>query len=239
VKGRLLETVLGDQYSNLALEEALFAEMREPVLRVWENKRAVVIGRAQKAEFETDLGYCRSNSIPIVRRITGGGAVYHGPGNINWSFFVPRQGRGGPDATGVFASFAGVLVQALAGCGVESRFVAPNSVADSRGKVSGMAAYISRLGVLCHGTLLVSADLEEAERLTRPKVVTAERRYSRSRFVPMSNCGVRRETFEEQLAGASGYQLERDELKENERRRADELLEKYRSDEWNLGDPFG
>jgi len=239
VKGRLLETVLEDPYSNVALEEALFAEMNQPVLRVWENKRAVVIGRAQKAELETDLSYCIGHSIPVVRRITGGGAVYHGPGNLNWSFFVPRQEGVGLDAKGVFASFAGILVRALAGCGLDCRFVAPNSVADARGKVSGMAAFLSREGILCHGTLLVSADLDEVERLTKPRPVTVERRYTRSRFVPVSNCGVNRESFVEQLAAASGYQLGRDELTEEERHRTDTLLEKYRNDRWNLGDPFG
>lgn len=239
MKGRLLETTLGDPYSNVALEEALLVEMKQPVLRIWENKKAVVIGRAQKAEFETDLGYCRSHSIPVVRRISGGGAVYHGPGNLNWSFFVPRQEGAGPDAKGVFALFGGILVRALAGCGLDCSFAPPNSVADARGKVSGMAAYISRGGVLCHGTLLVSADLEEAERLTRPRPVVLERKYARSRFVPMSNCGVRRDLFVEQLANVSAYRFVRDDLTDDERRRTSGLLEKYRSDRWNLGDPFG
>jgi len=238
VKGRLLETDLGDPYSNVALEEALFLEMKEPVLRVWENRKSVVIGRAQKAEFETDLNYCAEHSIPVVRRVTGGGAVYHGPGNLNWSFFVPRQEGVALDAKGVFASFAGTLVKALSACGLGCRFVAPNSVADTRGKVSGMAAFLSRAGVLCHGTLLVSADLEEVERLTSPRPVTVERRYTRSRFVPVSNCGVKRESFVVQLAAASGYRLGRDELTDEERHRTNTLLEKYRNDEWNLGDPF-
>jgi lipoate-protein ligase A len=238
VKARLLATALEDPYANLALEEALFVEMKQPVLRVWDSSKSVVIGRAQKAEFETDLAYCSSHSIPVVRRITGGGAVYHGPGNINWSFFVPRPEVARMDAKGVFTTFAGILVGALAGCGLDCIFVPPNSVADSRGKVSGMAAFISRGGVLCHGTVLLSANLEEAERLTRPKAVTIERKYTRSRFVPMSNCGVDRGAFLEQLAIASGYQLEADEPTEGERRTASRLLVKYRSDEWNLGDPF-
>jgi lipoate---protein ligase len=239
VKGRLLETALGDPYSNLALEEALFVEMEQPALRIWENKKAVVIGRAQRAEFETDLPYCTGQSIPVVRRITGGGAVYHGPGNLNWSFFVPRHGGAESDAKGVFTSFAMILVRALRECGLDCRFVPPNSVADVNGKVSGMAAYISKAGVLCHGTLLVCADLDELERLTRPKPVTLERKYARSRFVPVSNCGVKPRTFVEQLANASGYELVRDGLNEDERNRTNRLLEKYRNDEWNLGDPFG
>ena len=239
MKGRLLETVLGDPYSNLALEEALFVEMKHPALRIWENKKAVVIGRAQRAEFETDLAYCKDHSIPVVRRITGGGAVYHGPGNLNWSFFVPRQEGAESDAKVVFTSFAGILVRALRDCGLDCRFVPPNSVADVNGKVSGMAAYISKAGVLCHGTLLVSADLDELERLTRPNPVTLERKYARSRFVPVSNCGVKPRTFVEQLANASGYVLDRDGPTEDERNRTNRLLEKYRNDEWNLGDPFG
>lgn len=239
MKGRLLEAVLGDPFSNLALEEVLFLEMQRPSLRVWENQKAVVIGRAQRAEFETDLDYCREHGIPVVRRFTGGGAVYNGPGNINWSFFVPGEGSSGTDAKGVFRSFAVTLVDALRSCGIEGEFVPPNGVAAQGGKVTGMAAFISRRGILCHGTLLVSADLGEVERLTKPSEDRLERRYARSRHVPVANCGVGRKEFIEGLVRASGQELEAGGLTPEEKARLQTLLGRYRSDRWNLGDPFG
>ncbi len=202
--GRLLEVTLGDPFSNLALEEVLFMGLRVPTIRVWSNQRSVIIGRAQLARFETDVEYCRGRSIPIVRRFTAGGAVYNGPGNLNWSFFVPRKadvtGAGLGDANRVFASFAAHVVTALRACDVDCEFKPPNSIVGKHGKISGMAAYISRGGVLCHGTLLVDADLEEVEKLTRPDARELMRRYPRSRIAPVSNCGVETRDFVSKLA---------------------------------------
>ncbi len=243
MKGRLLEAELEDPYSNLALEEALFRTSKVPTLRVWENQQSVVIGRAQLAAFETDLAYCRRTGIPVVRRFTAGGAVYHGPGNLNWSFFIPgRYFQEGPwdtrDANRVFDSFAGLVVGALQRCGVEAAFRRPNSLTDNRGKICGMAAYISRDGVLCHGTLLIDADLDLAERLTRPSRRRLQRRYPRNKFVKISNCGVEREKFVRELRSADGLELERRSLGRDELASASKMESKYRSERWNLGDPF-
>ena len=241
--GRLLEVTLGDPFSNLALEEVLFTGLQVPTLRVWSNQETVIIGRAQLAKFETNLEYCRCNSIPIVRRFTAGGTVYNGPGNLNWSFFVPRDtggtGAGLGDAVRVFASFTTLVVRALRACRVDCEINPPNSIVDRRGKISGMAAYISKGGVLCHGTLLIDADLEEVETLTRPSDEGLARRYPRSRFAPVSNCGVEAPEFVFKLAECSGYDLEKDRLTAAESKSALDLTaSKYADDDWNLGDPF-
>jgi lipoate-protein ligase A len=241
--GRLLEATLDDPFSNLALEEVLFSGLRVPTLRVWSNQKSVIIGRAQLARFETDLEYCRGSSIPVVRRFTAGGAVYNGPGNLNWSFFVPRgtdeTGAGLSDANRVFASFAAHVVGALQACRVVCEFKPPNSIVDRRGKISGMAAYISKGGVLCHGTLLVDADLKEVETLTRPGDEELARRYPRSRFTPVSNCGVEARDFVLKLAEGSEYDLEKDRLTTAESESTLRLVaSKYAVDAWNLGDPF-
>ena len=241
--GRLLEVTLGDPFSNLALEEVLFTGLRVPTLRVWNNQRSVIIGRAQLAKFETDLEYCRGSSIPVVRRFTAGGAVYNGPGNLNWSFFVPSEagetGAGLGDANRVFAFFATLVVRALRACHVECEFKAPNGIIDWHGKISGMAAYISKRGVLCHGTLLINADLEEVEALTRPNDEELVRRYPRSRFTSVSNCGVETRDFVSKLAEGSGYGLEKDRLTTAESESTLRLVaSKYAHNRWNLGDPF-
>jgi lipoate-protein ligase A len=241
--GRFLEVTLGDPFSNLALEEVLFMGLRAPTLRVWNNQRSIIIGRAQLAEFETDLAYCRDRGIPIVRRFTAGGAVYNGPGNLNWSFFVPRGANGKEpglgDASKVFASFAALIVGALRACRVDCEFAPPNGIFDRRGKISGMAAYISKAGVLCHGTLLVNAPLEEVEKLTRPRSGELARRYPRSRAASLSNCGADSRDFALALRQTSGYELEEDGLTATEAEAALSLTaSKYSDDGWNLGDPF-
>jgi len=241
LKGRLLDLVLEDPYCNLALEEGLFLESELPTLRVWENQKSVVIGRAQLAEYETDLEYCQRWSIPVVRRMSAGGAVFNGQGNLNWSFFVPRNGRepgAMSDAKSVFTSFAAMVNGALRKCGVKCQFVPPNTLVDDNGKICGMSAYISKEATLCHGTLLIDADLEEVQRLTRPSTAEIGKRYPRSRFAMVSNCGVRRSDFVSGLAG-SWVGFEEGEWTPAERKTWSRLVGKYRSDEWNLGDPFG
>jgi lipoate-protein ligase A len=241
--GRFLEVTLGDPFSNLALEEVLFLGLRSPTLRVWSNQRSIIIGRAQLAEFETDLDYCRDRGIPIVRRFTAGGAVYNGPGNLNWSILVPKQEDGMEsglgDANRVFASFAALVVGALRACHVDCAFKPPNGIFDSRGKISGMAAYISKRGVLCHGTLLVNADLGEVEKLTRPSSRELVRRYPRSKVSSLSNCGADSRDFISNLRQTSGYEFEEDSLTATEAEATVGLTaSKYTDDEWNLGDPF-
>jgi len=243
LRGRLLELNLGDPFSNVALEEALLKVAKVPTLRIWENQKSVVIGRAQLARFETDLEYCRTRAVPVVRRITGGGAVYNGPGNLNWSFVFPRGGGDGEfreafDAGRVFASFAAPVVDALRGCGVSCRFEPPNRIVVAGGKISGMAALITKEGVLCHGTLLVHADLDEVQRLTKPSEASISGRYPRSRSSRVSNCGVTRQEFVDRLSsGAVGFEEGSETGAEKEL--CSRLTAKYRSAVWNMGDPFG
>ena len=182
-------------FANLALEEAMLRENRGLILRLWTNERSVVIGRAQLAQYETDLEYCTRQSVPVVRRVTAGGTVYNGPGNINWSLFVGREfSRGGIryiwGVGELFRMAAGVVTEASRRCGVRTWLEEPNRILSDGGKVSGMAAYVSRDGLLCHGTFLLSADLEEAKRLTEPAAKTLERRYTRSRSMRMANTGI-------------------------------------------------
>jgi len=240
--GRFLDVTLGDPYSNLALEEALFFGVRVPTLRIWSNQRSVVIGRAQMAKFETDFARCESEGIPIVRRFTAGGAVYNGPGNLNWSFIMPRADfnmtYGSGAVNEVFASFASVVVRALRACKVECTFRTPNAIFGKDGKVSGMAAYVSRDGVICHGTLLIDADLRMVEMLTRSSSQELKRRYPRSKVVAVTNCKVDLTEFVSKLREESHYGLE-EKLTESEMTTTSDLLaSKYSTREWNLGDPF-
>jgi len=244
MQGRFIDCTLGDPFLNVALEEALFSVLKTPVLRIWDNQRSVIIGRAQLARIETDLEGCRKKGIPIVRRFTAGGTVYNGPGNVNWSFLEPSQPRnksGGRlfDAKRVFSGFADTLVRALAECSISCRYDPPNRIVNNHGKVSGMAAYMSSAGVICHGTLLMDADLKEVEELTTPIAVRAKACYPRSRKVDVANCGVERNRFVKALMVATDFDYAADTISEEERALALRLsAKKYVSDRWNLGDPF-
>lgn len=243
--GRFLELTLKDPYSNLAAEEALFRLARAPTLRTWDNQRSVIIGRAQLARVETDVDYCAEKGIPIVRRFTAGGAVYNGPGNLNWSFFAPSGSqdtgrvRYSSDARHIFEAFAMIVVEGLVSCSVPARFVAPNRIEDGLGrKISGMAAYISKGAVICHGTLLLDVDLEEAARVTTPAGTVVDRRYPRSNFREIANVGADRGEFVSSLCSAAGIERSSDAMTVEEEELAQMLRAKYQRSEWNLGDPF-
>jgi len=234
--------------ANLALEEALFLRNEGFVARVWENVESVIIGRAQLATFETDVGYCEAHGIPVVRRFTAGGAVYNGPGNLNWSLFVARGIGSGPlrYETGPHAIFrmaSRPLLSALAESGVEAWLDPPNRVLTREGKISGMAAYVSRSGLLCHGTLLVGADLARVKALTTPSPDALARRYTRSRDVRTANAALDVDsfihTFVRTLADETRLEVETGSPDESERELAKELLAaRYGDEAWNLGDPF-
>ncbi len=245
--GRFILEGAKGAHANLAMEEALLRENRGMILRVWANERSVVVGRGQLPRYETDLDYCAAAGIPVVRRITAGGAVYHGPGNVNWSLFVGRGFSSGTvkyvwGVTELFGMAAELVNRASARCGVETWLEEPNRILSGGGKVSGMAGYIAKDGVLCHGTFLLTADLEEAKRLTEPAKVRLERRYVRSRPMRMANTGIELSSFiaslREAAAEKTGRELETDTPNERERSAAESLLEKYKSPDWNLGDPF-
>jgi lipoate---protein ligase len=157
---------------NLAREEALSAcSHGVPTLRLWRNDRCVVVGRAQIVGAETDAAACREFDIPVLRRFTGGGAVFHDPGNLNVSVIAARDDAAvraalGLGLAGLYALVLGPLAQAvraLAGG-------ATNVTTDERaawigdGKVSGVAAWLGSRAVLVHATLLVDSDLALLER---------------------------------------------------------------------------
>ena len=77
-----------DPYLNLAVEEYLFRYTDEDYFMLWQNRPSVIIGKNQNAYVELELEYTKKKNISVVRRITGGGAVYHDKGNLNFSFIV-------------------------------------------------------------------------------------------------------------------------------------------------------
>ncbi len=245
---RLMAAGRDDPYADFALEEAIFRELNSATVRVWQNRLSVIIGRAQLARLETDLDYCAAKKIPVVRRFTAGGAVYNGPGNLNWSFFIPSSFRSGglvytQDAGNIFRMVSSVVIEALRACGVKSWFDPPNRIVIQEGKISGMAAYISKDALLCHGTLLAEADLDVLRRLTTPVRNVAERRYVRSNFTRVANTGIRYGSFvqfmKEVLQERTGIRFESTQPSGQELDLAQILYgQRYARDEWNLGDPF-
>ena len=131
---------------------------------LWRNAPAVIVGRHQNTAAEIDQGFVRERGIAVIRRITGGGAVFHDLGNVNFSFVRLEHSLGGLD----FARFTEPVLEALRDMGVECGFDGRNDLVAGGKKFSGNAQHIERGRVLHHGTLLFDSSLEELTGALRP-----------------------------------------------------------------------
>jgi lipoate-protein ligase A len=238
MKWRLLKHLDStDPYQNLAVEEALSnCCARWTTVRLWVNSDSVIVGRFQSVLEEVDLDYCLDNEIAVVRRHTGGGAVFQDLGNLNVTLVAPRCGS--LDVLESYRTLARCMVATLRGLGVAAEYLPPNRVLAGSKKVSGMAAAVTKTSLICHSTLLVSSDLGKMVRALRKVkhgVTTVARELGRK--VPLHEvCEVLVRTFE----GTYGVKLEEGELTDEETRLSEKLLHaKYSRDWWNFGTRVG
>lgn len=146
-----------DPYWNLAAEEYLLKHISEPVFRLWRNSDSIIIGQYQNALAEIDLDYVKANNIKVVRRMTGGGAVFHDLGNLNFTFIEPHTKS--EESNAMFKRFTAPIVEALNSLGVKAYLEGRNDLLIDGRKFSGNAMCISNSRVLQHGTLLFSASM--------------------------------------------------------------------------------
>jgi lipoate-protein ligase A len=144
-----------DAYFNLAAEEYVFRHFHERCFMLWCNEPAVVVGRHQNALAEINFEYVRRHGIKVVRRLSGGGAVYHDEGNLNFSF-IERQDAHRPVD---FNGFAAPIIAVLQENGIETRLGKRNELLVNGVKISGTAKHVSSEKILYHGTLLFSGHL--------------------------------------------------------------------------------
>jgi lipoate---protein ligase len=149
-----LDTV--DPYFNLAVEETLLKKSKEEYFILGINSPSIVIGKHQSAYMEVNPEFVFENSIPVIRRISGGGTVFHDYGNLNFSFIKNSESGKQVD----FRKYTRPVIDFLKSMGVEARFEGKNDLKVDGLKVSGNAEHIHGNRVLHHGTLLFSASLE-------------------------------------------------------------------------------
>ena len=160
-----LETGSTDPRYNLAFEEYILTHRREgDYLILWQNGPSVIVGRNQNTVQEVNADFVRQKGIPVVRRITGGGAVYHDMGNLNYSFICDAGDMHQRTAN----HFTQPVVAALQCLGLDAQASGRNDILVSGCKVSGTAAHILRGRVLHHGTLLFDSDQETIAKVLTP-----------------------------------------------------------------------
>jgi len=152
-----LETGSVDPAYNLAFEEYVLNHMRQgDILILWQNSNSVIIGRNQNAEAEICREFVERHGIRVVRRNTGGGAVYHDLGNLNYSFITDAGDLSQRSA----AAFTAPVVSALRSLGLDATASGRNDILVSGVKISGTAQQLLKGRILHHGTLLFDSNPE-------------------------------------------------------------------------------
>ncbi len=235
-----IETGSLDPCYNLAFEQYLFEHKTEGKwLMLWQNANTVVIGMNQNAAEEINADFVKAHNITVVRRMTGGGAVYHDLGNLNYSFITDT----GDKSSLSIEQFSRPVCRALESLGLSASVGGRNDIIVEGKKVSGVAQRIYKGRILHHGTLLFRSDADMIAGSLNADPSKFESKSSksvRSRVGNISDFLPDDMSFEQfrgeikrqlSLDGAVECSLREDELEEI-RKNADE---KYRSWEWTYG----
>lgn len=205
------------------------------------NEPSIIIGKNQNTVEEINAEYVKDNNLHVVRRLSGGGAVYHDLGNLNFSFIMKDDGGSFHN----FKKFTEPVVRALRGLGVEAELTGRNDLQVGERKISGNAQFHTKGKMFSHGTLLFDSEIENvvsALKVNAEKYVSKSTKSIRSRVANISEFlqePMTTEEFRQKLLQSlfedSGeipvYKLSEQDW-DNVRKLADE---RYRSWEWNYG----
>ena len=228
-------------YFNLAAEEYVMDHFDRDVFMLWRNEPAIIVGRHQNTLAEINVDFVREHDIPVVRRLSGGGAVFHDLGNLNFTFIAAGQ----PNVQADFRRFTRPILDALRGLGVNAQFEGRNDLTIDGRKFSGNAEYVHRGRILHHGTLLFSAQMADVAAALRPdpaKFTDKAVKSVRSRVTnisehlprPMTVLAFRDTLLRyvmDETPGATLYTFTEDDRRAIEQLRDD----KYATWEWNYG----
>lgn len=241
---KYIENFSNDPRYNLAFEEYCFKYLPadEDYVILWINGPAIIVGKNQNTLEEVNIEYVKENNIEVVRRITGGGAVYHDLGNLNFSIIKNT----GENKKIDFKRYNIPILNALKRLGIECELSGRNDMTIDGKKFSGIAQSIWRNRALNHGTLLFDTELDvlsKALNVKQDKIVSKGIKSVRSRVTnikPFLSKDTTMESFREVLLKYifefENEELVKYELNEEENSGIDKLFnEKYATWEWNYG----
>jgi lipoate-protein ligase A len=186
---RLLDYSRASPFENLAIDEAMArnagSKNFRPTIRFWINPKSVILGRFQNPSTEVNTLLCRQKGIQVARRFTGGGAVFHDEGNLN--FTLVTQHEIGTDLAKLNETSYAIILDALRSVGVTGSLLPPNSIVVGDKKVSGAAGALGRGFALWHSSILVSTNIDTLELVLAPSREEIETHYVHSRWHAVTN----------------------------------------------------
>lgn len=228
-----------DPYFNLAAEEYFLDCCQEDVFMLWRNEPAIIVGKFQNSLAEINLDYVQEKHIKVVRRQTGGGAVFHDLGNLNFTFIESNS-------NGNFRTFTEPILEVLRQLGVDAHFEGRNDLTINGMKFSGNAQCVHHNRTLHHGTLLFASEMtdlsqalkvnplkfqDKAVKSVRKRVTNISEHLPDKSFTVMDLKDAIMQYVKSTNANAVNY-----ELTDRDKASIQRLVEeKYSTWEWNFG----
>jgi len=237
-----IQNNITNPYFNLAAEEYVLRNFKENCFMLWRNKPSIIVGKHQNTLAEINFEYVKENNIDVVRRLSGGGAVFHDLGNLNFTFIQNVEGN---DNLVDFKKYTKPIIEVLHQLGINARFEGRNDIMVDGKKISGNAEHIFKKRVLHHGTLLFSSvisDLSKALKVNPLKYHDKGVKSVRSRVTNISDYLLEKMTVMEFRDKILSYILDSDDkakiykYSENDIEQINQLVkDKYSTWKWNFG----
>ena len=162
---RYLKNPSTNPYYNMAFDEYCLESLPidEPVFFLWQNRPAVIVGYNQEVNTEVNLDYLKEKGIDLVRRVTGGGAVYHDLENLNYTIVGRSE-----DLERDYPEYAALMMKALQALGVPATLSGRNDILVEGKKVSGFAKRVCKDRLMVHGTLMYNVDVDVLTHVLNP-----------------------------------------------------------------------
>lgn len=229
-------------YFNIAAEEYFLKNFDEEWVMIWQSSPSIVVGKHQNTIAEVNQEFANSNNIPIIRRISGGGTVYHDEGNINYSIITKSENR---EQLVDFVKFTQPIVNFLQQYGIEATFEGKNNLKIGAKKFSGNSAHVYKNRVLHHGTLLFNTNLDNLEKSITPANYSIKDKAVKSIRAVVTNLADELPSnfalynFKKNLTSFFSNYFNVDsvyQLTENDKQEINKLIEtKYKLWDWNYG----
>ncbi|MBT3407174.1 lipoate--protein ligase family protein [Candidatus Woesearchaeota archaeon] len=237
----IIDKKANDAYTNMAIDEAILTSNYKPTLRLYQwNPPAISVGYFQSLKKEVDIEKCKNEEIDIVRRITGGGAVFHDK-ELTYSFVCPEE-LVSHKIIDSYEKICNTIVRALKKFGLDAKFIPINDIIVNSKKISGNAQTRRDGIILQHGTILLDVDVDKMfsllkvpdEKLKDKIIKNIKERVTSTKHQGINDVNELKRNivngFEEEFL----IEFNEENLTDKELELAKKYEEKFKSDEWTF-----